>query len=80
MSAHSQGASPTSGSRLATLLFILLLLSGAALRLVHLERRPLHGDEAVGASLSSKVSSTGSFIYESSNRHGPFQYLLGGLV
>ncbi|MCI0659069.1 MAG: TIGR03663 family protein, partial [Acidobacteria bacterium] len=80
MSAHSQRVSPTYGSPLATVLFILLLLSGAALRLADLERRPLHGDEAVGASLSSKVSRTGSFVYESSNRHGPFQYLLGGLV
>jgi uncharacterized protein (TIGR03663 family) len=80
VSAQPQRVSPASGSLLATVLFTLLLLSGAALRLADLEHRPLHGDEAVGASLSSTVSRTGSFLYESSNRHGPFQYVLSGLV
>ena len=80
MSPPADQASRRSGSPLATLLFILLLLSGTALRLADLERRPLHGDEAVGASLSSAVSRTGSFVYDSPNRHGPFQYFLGGLL
>ena len=40
----------------------------------------MHGDEAVGAYVSSGVARTGSFVYESSNRHGPFQYYLGGLM
>lgn len=80
MRENSEQAHASTRSPLATLLFFLLLLSGAALRLVDLERRPLHGDEAVGAYVSSTVARTGSFIYESSNRHGPFQYYLGGLV
>jgi uncharacterized protein (TIGR03663 family) len=67
-------------SRAAAVLFILLLVAGTALRLSRLSDRPLHGDEAVGAHLSAEVAHTGSFHYESSNRHGPFQYYLSGLV
>jgi uncharacterized protein (TIGR03663 family) len=67
-------------SRVTTVLFILLLAAGAALRLSRLSVRPLHGDEAVGAHISAEVARTGSFHYESSNRHGPFQYFLSGLV
>ena len=67
-------------SRLATLLFLGLLVAGAWLRLADLERRPLHGDEAVGASLSLDVARNGSFLYESVNRHGPLQYFLDGWV
>ncbi len=67
-------------SRLGTFLFIGLLVAGAWLRLAQLERRPLHGDEAVGASLSLDVAKTGSFLYFSANRHGPFQYFLDGWV
>jgi len=63
-----------------TVLFLLLLAIGAALRLSFLEIRPLHGDEAVGASLASDVARSGSFVYASSNRHGPFQYFAGGWV
>ena len=67
-------------SRLGSFLFLFLLVSGAVLRLSFLEIRPLHGDEAVGASLSSDVAKSGSFVYHSSNRHGPFQYFVGGWV
>lgn len=59
-------------------IFGVILLAGAILRFVDLGRRPLHGDEAVGASLSLDVLQTGSHTYESANRHGPFQYYLGG--
>src|SRR5437867_1357609 len=61
-------------------IFGALLLAGAFLRLADLENRPLHGDEAVGAVVSQGVKDTGSFLYEFSNRHGPFQYILGGAV
>ena len=75
-----QDSEPAPRSRLATILFLGLLIAGAWLRLAHLERRPLHGDEAVGASLSLDVARNGSFLYDSANRHGPFQYFLDGWV
>ena len=59
-------------------LFAGIFVAGAALRFLDLERRPLHGDEAVGAHLSRDVRDTGSFRYESVNRHGPFQYYVEG--
>jgi uncharacterized protein (TIGR03663 family) len=68
----------SSPSRSVFWIFALLVAAGAVLRLAALELRPLHGDEAVGALLSEQVKETGSFVYEFSNRHGPFQYLLGG--
>jgi len=67
-------------SRTAAWMFAGLLAAGTFLRLADLENRPLHGDEAVGASLSNEVRDTGSFVYVSANRHGPFQYFLGGAV
>ena len=76
----TRSGKPAPGSTLATLLFLGLLAAGAALRLAQLDRRPLHGDEAVGASLSLDVARTGSFLYQSANRHGPFQYFLDGWV
>ena len=80
MSAQAPSVPFASGTRLASSLFVVLLVAGASLRLVSLDRRPLHGDEAVGGSLAADVARTGSFLYESSNRHGPFQYFLGGFV
>ena len=79
MSAASAEVAPAAASRGAAFLFLLLLLTGAVLRLADLSRRPLHGDEAVGAYISEGVARTGSYLYESSNRHGPFQFFLGGL-
>ncbi len=66
--------------RRAAWIFAGLVAAGALLRLADLENRPLHGDEAVGAVLSEQVKQTGSFVYVYSNRHGPFQYLAGGLA
>ena len=64
----------------ATYAFLLLLAAGAVLRFTYLERRPLHGDEAGGAAISSEVGDSGSFVYALPNSHGPFQYFLGGGV
>ncbi len=76
----TRSGKPAPPSRLGTFLFIGLLVAGVWLRLAKLDRRPLHGDEAVGASLSLDVAKTGSFLYFSPNRHGPFQYFLDGWV
>ena len=72
------GGSTAGRSRTATWVFLALLAAGALLRLADLDRRPLHGDEAAGAIISRQVAGSGSFVYESANRHGPFQYFLGG--
>jgi uncharacterized protein (TIGR03663 family) len=68
----------TRPARGALWIFAALLAAGCLLRLAALENRPLHGDEAVGALLSAQFHDSGSLLYESSNRHGPFQYLAGG--
>ncbi|HEV8335422.1 MAG TPA: flippase activity-associated protein Agl23 [Candidatus Polarisedimenticolia bacterium] len=65
-------------ARGAPWIFAALLAAGCLLRLADLENRPLHGDEAVGALLSAQFRDSGSLLYESSNRHGPFQYFAGG--
>jgi len=65
-------------SRTAGWIFAAILAAGVLLRLAALENRPLHGDEAAGASFSRDVARAGSFVYQFSNRHGPFQYFLGG--
>lgn len=72
------GGNGAGRSRAATCVFAALLAAGALLRLADLDNRPLHGDEAVGASISREVADSGSFVYDSANRHGPFQYFLGG--
>ena len=68
----------TRPGRGALWIFAGLVAAGSLLRLADLETRPLHGDEAVGALLSAQFRESGSLLYESSNRHGPFQYLAGG--
>jgi len=72
------GGNGAGRSRTAVWVFAALLAAGAVLRLTDLDNRPLHGDEAVGASISQEVANSGSFVYEFANRHGPFQYFLGG--
>ena len=72
--------SATGRCRTTKWIFAAILAAGAFLRLAALEIRPLHGDEAIGASIFREVARSGSFVYEFANRHGPFQYFLGGAV
>jgi len=60
--------------RLSLILWTLLLLLGALLRLPRLEQRPMHTDEAVHAVKFAGLLQEGSYIYDAGEYHGPTLY------
>lgn len=54
-----------------TLIFILILLSAAALRLPRLSMRPMHTDEAIHAVKLGLLLEKGEYTYDSHEYHGP---------
>ncbi|MCG6927013.1 MAG: TIGR03663 family protein [Acidobacteria bacterium] len=56
--------------------FVVAVLSAAALRLPDLGRRPMHADEAVHADKFGTLLEEGHYAYDSSEFHGPTLYYL----
>ena len=57
-----------------TWLFVLALVAGAVLRLLLLDLRPMHTDEAVHAVKFGTLLETGEYRYDKSEYHGPTLY------
>jgi uncharacterized protein (TIGR03663 family) len=53
---------------------LLIVAGGLALRLPRLERRPMHGDEAVHAVKFDGLWQTGEYVYDPEEYHGPALY------
>ena len=51
--------------------FIVIALLGLAVRLPHLDARPMHTDEAVNAYVVGQLLAGQTFTYDSKDRHGP---------
>ena len=62
-------------SRYVALLLCIALLA-LTLRLVHLDTRPMHGDEANQAYKAGTLLETGQYIYDPEDHHGPTLYYL----
>ncbi|MCC7293069.1 MAG: TIGR03663 family protein [Phycisphaerales bacterium] len=63
-------------SRWTAIIIILATAGAAALRLPHLDRRPMHGDEAVHADKLHTLWQTGEYHYDPNEYHGPTLYYL----
>ncbi len=61
-------------NRWVALALLAALALGAVLRLAHLERRPLHNDEAVNAIKVGELWNTGRYVYDPNEHHGPTLY------
>ena len=61
----------TNTRRFRAALFVCILLTAAALRLVDLSRRPLHTDEAVHAVKFGRLLEQGMYQYDPIDYHGP---------
>ncbi len=59
-----------------SILFLLALVAGAALRLPKLADRPLHHDEANQAYRFGMLLEEGSYTYDADDHHGPTLYFL----
>lgn len=53
---------------------LLIAAGGLALRLPHLDLRPMHGDEAVHAVKFDTLWRTGRYVYDPNEYHGPLLY------
>jgi uncharacterized protein (TIGR03663 family) len=58
------------------LFFIIILITGAALRLTSLSQRPMHTDEAVNSVKFSRLLEDGEYTYDKTEYHGPMIYYL----
>ena len=54
-----------------TFWFLIILMTGAALRLPQLSRRPMHTDEAVHAIKFGSLLENGAYRYDQAEYHGP---------
>ncbi len=61
---------------LSVAVFVVAILSAAALRLPDLAGRPMHADEAVHADKFGTLLEEGHYAYDSSEYHGPTLYYL----
>jgi uncharacterized protein (TIGR03663 family) len=61
-------------SRRLALGLLLAVAAALALRLPHLDRRPLHNDEATNATKLAALWEHGSYRYDPDEYHGPFLY------
>jgi len=66
--------SPMRNHRLLLILWVLVFLLGALLRLPRLEQRPMHTDEAVHAVKFAALLQEGSYTYDADEYHGPTLY------
>jgi len=58
----------------------LILLVSIVLRVINLDHRPLHGDEAVNAYKLGELLEKGHFIYDPGEYHGPALYYISSLI
>jgi len=62
------------GSRLFAIAFLVICGLAIGLRVPHLDRRPIHGDEAVHAVRWDELRRTGQYVYDPHEYHGPTLY------
>jgi len=58
-------------SLLVPFVFLLIVAGGASLRVVHLDNRPMHCDEAVHAIMFGDLLEQGRYVYNPREYHGP---------
>ncbi len=66
--------SPMRDQRIYFMLWLLVLMLAAGLRMLYLDRRPMHTDEAVHAVKFSELLQEGGYRYDAREYHGPTLY------